>query len=370
MASASSLNPSQRLVSLDVLRGFDMFWIVAAGGVVRALNKISDQGAVDFVARQLTHVEWEGFRFLDLVFPLFVFIVGVAMVFSLGKSIAEAGKAATYRKIFRRALLLFLLGIFYSGGLSHGIEGIRLLGVLQRIALAYLFAGLIFTRWSVRGVVVACPVLLVLYWVLMTFVPVPGVGAGCFEPGKNLANYVDSRWLPLKKYDGTWDPEGLLSTLPAVATCLLGVLAGLLLKRKDVRPQRKVLILLAAGAGGVILGSLWGLQFPIIKKIWTSSFVLVAGGYSCILLAVSHQVIDIWHLKKWAVPFIWIGMNPITIYLSRNLVDYGNIANRLVGGPVKAFFGKGDDLVVALAVAVLVFALARFLYRRQIFLRI
>jgi predicted acyltransferase len=240
---------------------------------------------------------------------------------------------------------------------------------LQRIALAYLFAALIFTWFKPRGVAAVCTGLLVLYWALMTFVPVPGVGAGDFAEGKNLANYLDARFLPLRKWDGDHDPEGLLSTLPAVATCLLGVLAGLLLKRQDLRPGTKSLYLLMAGVVGVALGYLWGLQFPIIKKIWTSSFVLAAGGYSCILLAVFHQVVDVWGLRIWAMPFVWIGMNPITIYMAENLLDFGKIVRRLVGGPVAAEFGRYQELFLASVAALLVFAIAGFLYRRRIFLR-
>lgn len=370
MTKDSGVPGSERLVSLDALRGFDMFWIVAAEGVVFALHKVSPSGPVAFIARQLEHVPWEGLRFYDLIFPLFVFIVGVSMVFSLGRSIAESGRRATYWKIFRRSLLLFLLGLFYYGGFSEGIDHLRLLGVLQRIALAYLFAGLVFTSCGPRGVAAVCVGLLVLYWALMTFVPVPGVGAGHFEEGKNLANYLDARFLPLRKWDGDHDPEGLLSTLPAISTCLLGVLAGLFLKRREVRPGAKTLWLLAAGVAGVALGYLWGLQFPIIKKIWTSSYVLAAGGYSCILLAVFYQVVDVWKFRAWAMPFVWIGMNAITIYMAENIVDMEEISGRIAGGPIAAAFGRYGNLVMAGVVALLVFGLARFLYRRRIFLKI
>ncbi|MDM8005232.1 MAG: DUF5009 domain-containing protein [Phycisphaerae bacterium] len=370
MTKDSGVPASERLVSLDALRGFDMFWIVAAEGIVFALHKTSQSGPVAFIARQLEHVPWEGLGFYDLIFPLFVFIVGVSMVFSLGKSLATSGKAATYWKILRRSLLLFLLGLFYYGGFSEGIDHLRLLGVLQRIALAYLFAGLVFTSCGPRGVVAVCVGLLVLYWALMTFAPVPGVGAGHFEEGKNLANYLDARFLPLRKWDGDHDPEGLLSTLPAISTCLLGVLAGLFLRRSDMRPGAKTLWLLAAGVAGVALGYLWGMQFPIIKKIWTSSYVLAAGGYSCILLAVFYQVVDVWKFRAWAMPFVWIGMNAITIYMAENIVDLKAIAERLVGGPIADAFGRYGELVIAIVVALLIFALARFLYRRSIFLRI
>jgi predicted acyltransferase len=198
---------------------------------------------------------------------------------------------------------------------------------------------------------------------------------GVVGPGLNLANYIDQRYLPGRKYDGTWDPEGLLSTLPAVATCLLGVLAGLLLRTGAVAPRRKVAWLVGAGAVLAGLGWLWGLQFPVIKKIWTSSYVLVAGGYSAILLGVFYQAIEIWNRRTWAAPFVWIGSNAITIYMAAGIVDFRGLARRFAGGNVEQFAdravtpGAGRLLISALAVGLIVL-LARFLYRRQIFLRV
>jgi predicted acyltransferase len=272
-----------------------------------------------------------------------------------------------------RAVLLFLLGIFYYGGFSKPFDEIRLVGVLQRIALAYLFAGLIFCFVGRVGQVALCAGLLLGYWALMTFVPVPGVGAGHFEPGRNLANWVDKHYLPLWKYPGNvdYDPEGLLSTLPAIANCLLGVFAGGLLKSSGPSGGRKVLYLIAAGAVSALLGWLWNIQFPVIKEIWTSSFVLVAVGYSTILLGLFYLVVDVWRYQKWALPFVWIGMNPITIYMIHNLVDIDKIAERFVGGDVKKqYLGAYGEITVALVGMVITFAICRFLYQRKIFLRL
>ncbi|MBI3191866.1 MAG: DUF1624 domain-containing protein, partial [Pedosphaera parvula] len=292
--SPSTATVPQRLLALDALRGFDMFWIVGAEEIVHALHKVSHAGPVNFLATQLTHASWEGVRFYDLIFPLFVFIIGVSLVFSLSRTVEQHGKAEAYKRIFRRALLLYLIGILYYGGFAKGVDHIRLLGVLQRLALCYLFAGLLFVTLRLRGMIIACAALLVGYWALMTFVPVPGVGAGNFAEGKNLANYIDKTCLPLFKWDGDHDPEGLLSTLPAIANCLLGVFAGLLLKTKALTEPKKVQWLIGSGVAGVLLGFLWGLQFPVIKKVWTSSYVLVAAGYSCLFLAAFHQIIEIW----------------------------------------------------------------------------
>jgi predicted acyltransferase len=367
-----------RLLSIDALRGFDMFWILGGDFLMNALGRMSDKPVAQALAYQFNHAPWKGFRFYDLIFPMFVFIVGVSMVFSLGKLSQTEGKVAAYKRILRRSLLLFALGILYSGGFSSEWPNIRLMGVLNRIALCYLFAGLIFIHFKPRGMIVICAALLIGYWAALTFVPFTVNGTlfrGVFEPGLNLANYIDSQYLPGRKYDGTWDPEGLLSTLPAIATCLLGVFAGLLLQKRTVSEQKKVLYLFAAGVTAVIAGWLWNNQFPVIKKIWTSSYVLVAGGYSAMLLAAFHQVVEIWHWRKWTAVFVWIGANPITLYIADSLIGFDKLARRFVGGDIKRIFessfGPGTgDLVIAIVGLVLASALAWFLYRRKIFLRV
>lgn len=432
--SAKAVNPepaaaaaSQRVISVDALRGFDMFWIVGASSLVFALNQMTHSGPMAFLAGQLEHAEWAGFHALDLIFPLFVFIVGVSMVFSLSRIIGQFGRKEALTRIFRRSVLLFLCGIFLSGGMSERWPDIRLMGVLNRIALAYFFAGLLFCYFKPRVLVAICVGLLIGYWALMTFVPIrhiqmtrenlaqlaekagdpqtaalfkahdnpsaikdsPEMAAaqkmfyatttrisGKFEPGLNLSDHIDFQYLPGSKYDNFRDPEGILSTLPAIATCLLGVFAGLLLKSPNVPDRRKVLYLFAFGIASVVLGWLWGMQFPVIKKIWTSSFVLVAGGYSAILLGAFYLVIDVWRFQRWCRPFVWIGMNSITIYAADNIIGgFSNPAERLVGGDVKFFFdtcvAKGfGDLVVALVGLLFIFWFVRFLYRHKIFIRL
>jgi predicted acyltransferase len=359
-----------RLTSVDALRGFDMFWIIGAGGIVDALDKLSGSKTLKFIETQLTHVKWEGFRFYDLIFPLFVFLIGVSIVFSLDRIIERSGKAVAYRRIVRRFILLYVLGILYYGGMAHTWPDIRLVGVLQRLALCYLFASLIYCNFRWKGILLACAGLLVGYWALMSFVPVPGVGAGHFEVGKNLANYIDQHYLPGKKWDKTWDPEGLLSTLPAIGTCLIGVFAGMLLKNASVRNWQKVLCLLFAGAACVALGYLWGRNFPVIKKIWSSSYVLVAGGYSLLLLGFFFLTVDVWGLKKWARPFVWIGMNPLTLYLASNVIDFDHLALRFVGGNVKNVLGQYDELAVCIVSLGFILLLAWFLHRKRVFLRV
>jgi predicted acyltransferase len=372
--AAVGVPPSERLVSLDALRGFDMVWIAGADSLGEALAHINGGPVARVMARQLDHVPWEGFHFYDLVFPLFVFLMGVAIPFSLSRMVETSGRPAAVRRIFRRAALLFLLGVFYYGGLSHPLSDIRWLGVLQRFGLCYLGAGLLFLYVRPRGLVAACAALLVGYWALLTFVPVPGIGAGHFGEGQNLANWLDRMYLPGRKWDGDHDPEGYLSTLPAVASCLLGVFCGLWLRNPRVPPARRAALLAAAGAVLVVLGLSWGIQFPVIKKLWTSSFVLVAGGFSGLAMAAFFLVVDVWRIRAWAAPLVWVGANSITVYLLSNIVDFGSLSLRFVGGNVTSWLDglrPGlSGLTTALFSIFLCFAVARFLYRRKIFLRL
>jgi predicted acyltransferase len=386
-------------MSLDALRGFDMFWIVGGEEIAHGLYRALPCAPLALFHRQMDHKPWQGVAFYDLIFPLFVFIVGASIVFSLSRTIERVGKAAALKRILFRSLVLYIFGLLVYGGISEGIDHVRWMGVLQRIALCYFFTSLIFCSFRLRGMLITCFCLLAGYWALTTFVPIRDFnletrhlqamnltpyGAdtraqflattnyvhGRFEDGLNLMQQIDFQYLPGHRWDGAYDPEGILSTLPAVGTCLLGVLAGLLLKNNSVRDQQKVLYLLVAGAIAVVLGFLWGLQFPVIKKIWTSSYVLVAGGYAALFLAAFYQMIEIWQWRRWCMPFVWIGMNAITIYLAFHLISFANLAKLVAGGPVYQGLGSWGDLVMALVVISMTFALVHFLYTRKIFLRL
>lgn len=427
VVKTASSAPATRLMSLDALRGFDMFWIVGAASLVGALKRMTPNRVTTFLAYELGHASWEGFHFYDLIFPLFVFISGVSLVFSLSKALEQTGRTAVLRRLFRRGLLLYAAGIFYYGGLDNTWPGIRMVGVLQRIAIAYFFAGLFFCYFKPRALAVICMALLVGYWALMTFVPIRDIQmtkrnlanlaaragdtnaaalfeqdgnpstvrnspvwaaaekmyyattnrvTGKFTAGYNLSDHCDFLYLPGRRYINFYDPEGLFSNIPAIASALLGVFAGLLLKNSAIQDRKKIVCLVCFGLAGVALGWLWNLQFPVIKKIWTSSFVLVAGGYSALLLAAFYWIVDVLGLQRWCQPFIWIGMNSITIYLVENITGgFDRIATRFVGGDVKTWFdvhlaqGFGD-LVIALAGLLLALLLVRFLYQRKVFLRL
>jgi predicted acyltransferase len=376
-----------------------MFWIVGGEEIIHGLYHGWHNGLFALLDRQMEHQAWAGVHFYDLIFPLFVFIVGASSVFSLSRIIERQGKVAAMRRILVRSLILYCFGLLVYGGISKGLDQVRWMGVLQRIALCYFFTGVLFCAFRLKGLVAVCVSLLVGYWGLTALVPVrdfnlqtrqlrsrglqpnsPDTRAaflatthyvrGRYEDGLNLTQHLDYQYLPGYKWDGAYDPEGLLSTLPAIGTCLLGVFAGLLLKCGSVPDQRKVLYLAGAGLAAVLVGFLWGLQFPVIKKIWTSSYVLVAGGYACLLLAAFYEVIEVWQWRKWCMPFVWVGMNPITIYLVFHWGRFSELAELVVGGPVKQALGAWGDLAVGLGVVALMLLLMRLLYQRKVFLRL
>lgn len=351
-----------------------MFWIVGGAGIIRALQACVDWPAARLLGEQMEHVPWAGFHFEDLIFPLFVFIAGASLVFSTTRQLAMDSSAVVIRRITRRALLLFLLGILASGGIAKGLDAVRWLGVLQRIAIAYFSAGLLFVLLKPGALGGVCVAILLGYWALLAYVPVPGIGPGHFEEGRNLTNYLDRIYLPGRKYDGDHDPEGLLSSLPAIATCLLGVLGGLWI-RGNSTPLRKTAGLIATGVVLLAVGWMWSGHFPVIKKLWTSSFVLVAGGWSAILFGIFYYLIDVRGWKRGFGPFVWIGMNSITIYLLANVIVFPQLAQRLAGGDIKVFLncamhtGTGD-LLLALISSSFPVLIAWFLYRRRVFVRV
>ncbi len=343
-----------------------MFWIIGGDYLVRALPDFSDSRVTRALSAQMEHCAWAGFHFYDLIFPLFVFLVGVSLVFSLSNVLQQNRRTLALKRIALRSLILFSLGILYMGGVANGFSNVYLAGVLHRIAVAYFFAALIFCFCRIRVMIGICVGLLIGYWVLMIFVPVPGLDQPSLaKPGLNLAHYIDVRYLPGRKFEGT-----LLSTMPAVANCLLGVFAGLLLRNPHIAARQKVRWLLGCGSLSLGVGFLWAETFPIIKLLWTSSYVLVACGYSAILLGMFFQVIEIWNYKKWAQPFVWIGMNALTIYLVANVVNFRGLALRFVGGDVKYFLGPYGQAVQALVAISLALAVVYFLHRRKIFLRL
>jgi predicted acyltransferase len=395
---------SERLISVDALRGFDMFWIIGGEAVAHALEKLGGGPVISTIAEQLKHAEWVGFHFFDVIFPLFLFLVGVSIVLSMERILATTGRKAAFIRILRRSILLFVVGVFYYGGLSKEWPDIALSGVLPRIAICYLVASSLYLLLPRKGIALTAGFMLIAYWAMLTFVPFPDVNVkhagggkkaaqvqakspeeilasasttvkGTFEEGHNLVHYVDLRWLPGRKRNVYYTNEGLLSTLSAVVTTLFGIMAGWVLIAKNASGQKKAAYLIGAGALAVSLGLLWGVEFPIIKRIWTSSFCLVASGCASALLGAFYLIVDVWGHQKWCVPFLWIGSNALAVYLAVNIVDFGALAARFAGGDVSRFFDNhispgAGGLVLALVGLALPLLLARFLYNRKIFFRL
>jgi predicted acyltransferase len=397
MASAEqppAVDPVGRLWSIDALRGFDMFWIVGGGELVLQLAKWAQWRYQDVVERQLEHAGWLGFTFEDLIFPLFLFLVGAVLPFSLAK-LDRPGESRwpMYDRILRRTLLLYIMGLIYygrEGVLALDFANQRYMGVLQRIAICYGIAALITVNTRTVGRVIFLVTILAGYWALLTFVAAPGGSAGDLSKETNLAGYVDRMLLPgktwVKDADGRnlYDNEGILSTLPAVATTLLGVLAGEWLRSRR-GALAKTAGLAAAGAACLAGGLAWcgalpGTEspwnFPLIKNLWTSSYVLVAGGWSLLLLALFYGVIDGLGWRSWAFFFVVVGANAITIYFARECVDFNYTAEFFFGGLIDAakqpnrlgpaFFPVGK----ALAVLAVEWLLLYILFRNRVFLRV
>lgn len=372
VATPADAAPTTRLLSLDALRGFDMFWIMGGEGLVVALAKAWTGSDHTLAHRQLEHVPWHGFVFYDLIFPLFLFLVGVAIPFSLA-SLRRRGATTSdaYWRIGRRVALLFLLGLVYNHALDFNWSQLRIAGVLQRIAVCYGIAAVIAWHTGPRMQVALFAALLAGYWAIMTFVPVPGGVAGDLTKEGNLSGWIDRHYLPgsiKAEYYGYGDNEGLLSTLPAVGTALLGVLAGQWL-RAGRSPGATVAGLAVAGAACLAAGGLWGQSFPVNKIIWTSTFVLWAGGWSLLLLALFYGIIDGLRWRAWAFFFIVIGANAIVAYLLPHIVDFEKLSQFFFEGTARVAGNFGPAIIAGGAVA-LTWLVLYHLYRHGMYLRV
>ena len=361
--------PKGRVVSIDALRGFDMFWIMGGGAFFLTLFELIDNPFTRVLASQLHHSKWNGFTFEDLIFPLFVFILGLSMPYSLTKRLDRGdSRSNLYRHIVLRTITLLVLGLVYNKILRLNFTEMRYTGVLQRIALCYFFAALIVMNSSIKWQAVWTGGLLIGYWLVMKLVPVPGFGAGVLTPEGNFASYIDRLFLPGRfccfKYG---DNEGILSTIPAVSTALLGVLSGHWLKTSGPG-IRKVKGLCAAGAVSLVLALIWNFLFPINKLLWSSSYVLFAGGWSLFFLALFYWLIDVRGYKKWAFPFVVVGLNPITIYVAQGLFDFGIIARIFVQG-IMQYMGDYNKIFLIVCVLIVKWLFLYFLYRKRIFLK-
>jgi predicted acyltransferase len=364
----------KRLHSLDALRGFDMFWIMGGSSLFAGLAAVTGWPALQWWAGQLEHVPWHGFKFFDMIFPLFLFIAGISFPFSLAKRTSlNESRRDIYKHVISRGLILVLLGIAYNNAIRFDFAQMRFGSVLGRIGLAWMFAALIFMNTNRNFRLVWIAAILIGYWLLMLLFPAHDLGSvDIFSREGNLASHIDRLLMPGKLYLGNHDPEGLFSTIPAIGTALLGMLTGEFMMSEYLsdKPLKKVLYLAIAAVILMIIGQLWNIVFPINKNLWTSSFVCFVGGLSLLLFSLFHLIIDVWGYKKWAFFFVVIGMNPITIYLANRIINFNSAGVFFFKG-ITDLLPKGwEPMMHGLAVVSIGWGFLYILYKKKIFLKV
>ena len=366
---------NNRLESLDALRGFDMFFISGGATLLTAIAAFFPDSTVwQTIAKNMEHVPWDGLLHHDTIFPLFLFIAGISFPFSLQKQ-KEKGKSMTsiYLKILRRGLLLVLLGMIYGGLLNFQFETQRWPSVLGRIGLAWMFAAFIFTATGKKlwPKVAVIPVILIGYWLVSAFVHAPGVDPSIDPLTRegNIACYIDRTLLGAHCYRPDYDPEGLLSTVPAICTAMLGMLTGVFVQRN--KPTNKsALVIFGAGVVCAILGAAWNIIYPINKALWSSSFVLAVAGYSLIMFALFYYIIDVRGWKKWDLYFKVIGMNSILIYMAPRFIDFSKLNHRLFDDVFSLIPEEYYAVSETIGYMLVLWLFMYFMYRQKIFLKV
>ena len=384
----SDLTPkkSKRLTSIDVFRG------MAIAGMIL----VNNPGSWEHVYAPLLHAEWHGFTPTDFVFPAFLFIAGTSMAFSLAKYLKEGNPPQqVYWRLLKRCLILFALGLFlnassvvmnslFKGAPLSELANLRIMGVLQRISLAYFFAAIGVLNLKKKALWILSAVILLGYWGAMMLIPVPDYGAGNLTLEGNLVTYMDQMVLGAKHlYINGFDPEGLFSTLPAIVTVWLGYFAGDWIRHQPIKSRTSIGLVLF-GIGALILGGIWGLIFPINKQLWTSSYVLYSGGWALLLLAGCYELIEVRAIRSWSFPFKVMGMNAIFVFvlsgfvvriLYRTNIGSGENAPTTYGWIYETFFASwagniNGSLLFALASVVFWWSILYFMYRQRWFIKV
>lgn len=380
---------AERLISLDAFRGFTI-----AGMIL-----VNNPGSWQYIYPQLKHAEWHGWSFTDWIFPFFLWIVGVAMTFSFATRTAKGDtKSKLVLNVFRRSAIIFALGLFLTAfpfgvlwNHNLNLETIRIPGVLQRIALCYLISSVIYLYTSLRGQIITILLLFISYWLMMFYISVPELGAGLFEKGKNFAAYIDSLVLSGHMWSATktWDPEGIISTIPAIATTLMGVLTGEYLHKSEHSKIEKSAWMFTSGSALLLIGAFLDMWMPINKNIWTVSYSVFMGGWALCIFSIFYFLIDAKGIKKWAHPFVVYGMNAIFVFVLSGIVaksigmwkfyvrlsdgTYANVSikNIIMQNIFEPYFSPiNASLAFALSFIVFMYFIIWLMYRKKIFIKV
>ena len=351
------------------------------GLTIAGMIVVNTPGSWEYVYPPLRHAEWNGITPTDMVFPFFLFIVGVSIALAFTKRLQQnAPKGDMYKKIISRSIKIFLLGVFLNVFPQFDLTDIRFAGVLQRIAIVYLVCAFLFLNSDWKKILQVGVILLVGYWLAMYLIPVPEIGMGVVEPGKNFAHWLDSFLVPGKMYQVTWDPEGVASTFPAIATGISGMLAGVIIVNKEKTTIDKLVLLFYWGFMLFVLGSIWNWFFPINKNLWTSSYVLYTSGLAMLTLAASIYFVDLKNHQSWAKFGVIYGSNAITVYVIAGMLPtffnspwWGG--QSIQGGFMKGLSGLGIDpsfvsLLYALTFMMVCYIPAYILYKKKIFIKV
>ena len=362
-----------RLLSLDALRGFDMLWIIGGSGIVDAIAKNSDAGWLKALDLQMTHVPWNGFHFFDLIFPLFMFISGIAIPYSVKSALSKnTSKSKLILRFLKRMVILIVLGMLYNGVFKDGFANARYASILAQIGIAYFFASVIYTfSGSVKSTIFWIAGILACVSVMQLFVPVPGFGPGVFTPEGSMNGYIDRLYLPgrLTYFNGIFDALGLLSIVSAIGITLMGIIAGKILQDKTFSEYRKTCILALIGIVLIPIAVILSPVYPIIKVCWTTTYNLLAGGISFLLIALFYLVIDVWGYQKWSFFFRVIGMNSVFIYLFSRIVPVDEITRFFAGWIIIPLGGVGE-VIGALVIVGAEWLLLYYMYRKNIFIKV
>lgn len=363
-----------RLLSLDTLRGFDMSFIMGGELVIISIASIFPESVFSVVAEQMRHTAWDGFTFYDLIFPLFLFLAGVSFPFSLSKQLSQGkSKRDISLRVIKRGVTLFFLGVVYNGLLQFDFANLRYASVLGRIGLAWMFASLLYVWLKRSHLLIFSLTTLLGYWAVSALVLAPDAAAETSSLSINgsLAGYIDRNFLPGVLHDGIHDPEGLLSTLPAIVTALAGIFTGEFIRSRNIENgYKKVAIMLLAALTLLAIGYIWDIVLPINKNLWSSSFVCCTSGWSLLLFSLFYLVIDVIGFRKWTIPLRVIGMNSITIYLAQQFIDFNKPVNTIFGGLIKLLPDDFYTLGYWCSYFLVCWILLYFLYRKKIFLKV